>query len=279
MKISREIVDLVKCSPKREKILGEIKENIEMECDVEDMTAASMTKLSTTRWTVRATSFQRILENYDQIFQLWRFCLESGTLDSNAKARIIGCQNKMKSFEFFFALNLGQRLFVHTDNMSKTLQENKLSAISRKRLALLTKRTLESIRNTESFNSFYDTVLLKAKQHRFSQPCFEAYEKLESLLLKVLKSEGHAEELRFMEQTYGEDIDAQFPLFKLLFGENEPVCLDDILKRVTNFKSAELCLIGEVVTICKLLPVNPATSASAERSFSMARRLNGFVVI
>ena len=113
---------------------------------------------------------------------------------------------------------------------------------------------------------------------RFSQPCFEAYEKLESLLLKVLKSEDHAEELRFLEQTYGEEVDtlslsAQLPLLKLLFGENEPVCFDDILKRVTNFKPTELCLIGEVVTICKLLHVNPATSASAERSFSMVRRL------
>ena len=71
----------------------------------------------------------------------------------------------MKSFEFFFGLNLGQRLFVHTDNLSKTLQGTKLSAISGKRLAILTKTTLQTIRNTESFNLFYDAVLMKAKQH------------------------------------------------------------------------------------------------------------------
>ena len=40
-----------------------------------------------------------------------------------------------------------------------------------------------------------------------------------------------------------------------------------------NFKPEERCLIGEVVIICKLLHVNLATSASAERSFSMARCL------
>ena len=96
--------------------------------------------------------------------------------------------------------------------------------------------------------------------------------------MKVLKSEDHAEELRFREQTYGEDVNtlslfSQLPLFKLLFGENEAVFFDNILKRVTIFKPAERCLVGEVVTICKLLHVNPATSASAERSFSMARRL------
>lgn len=231
MDISREIITLVKCSPKREKILGEIKDNIEGAVEDLDERAASLTKLSTTRWTVRATSFQRIIDNYDQILELWRVCLEAGKLDSNAKARIIGCEHKMKNFEFFFGLNLGQRLFVHTDNLSKTLQGTKLSAISGKRLALLTKTTLEKIRNTESFNLFYDTVLLKAKQHsligepklprkrhcparyeegsratfaedprdsfrqiyfeavdlmvhsidlRFSQPCFKAYEQLES---------------------------------------------------------------------------------------------------
>ena len=40
-----------------------------------------------------------------------------------------------------------------------------------------------------------------------------------------------------------------------------------------NFKPEERRLIGEVVIICKLLHVNPATSACTERSFSMARRL------
>ena len=32
-------------------------------------------------------------------------------------------------------------------------------------------------------------------------------------------------------------------------------------------------LVGNVVKICKLLAVNPATSATAERTFSMARRV------
>ena len=32
-------------------------------------------------------------------------------------------------------------------------------------------------------------------------------------------------------------------------------------------------MINEVVVICKLLLVNPATGASGERSFSMARRV------
>ena len=101
MDISREIIALVKCSPKREKILAEIKDNIEGDVEDLDDRVASLTKLSATRWTVRATSFQRIIDNYDHILDLWRLCLEAGKLDSNAKARIIGCDHEMKSFEFF----------------------------------------------------------------------------------------------------------------------------------------------------------------------------------
>ena len=97
-------------------------------------------------------------------------------------------------------------------------------------------------------------------------------------LLNVLQSKDHAEELRLLEQNYAGDVNmlsltAQLPLFRLLFGENKAVCFDDILKGIMNFKPEERRLIGEVVIICKLLHVNPATNASAERSFSMARRL------
>ena len=36
-------------------------------------------------------------------------------------------------------------------------------------------------------------------------------------------------------------------------------------------------MITEVIVICKLLLVNPATSVTGERSFSMARRVKGWL--
>ena len=56
------------------------------------------------------------------------------------RGRIIGCQVQMNTFYFFFGLNLGQRLFSHTDNLSRTLQQTKMSAISGKQVALSYKR-------------------------------------------------------------------------------------------------------------------------------------------
>ena len=49
--------------PKREKITGGKKDNIEGDLGGLDESPASLTKLRTTRWTVRATSFQRIIDN------------------------------------------------------------------------------------------------------------------------------------------------------------------------------------------------------------------------
>ena len=38
--------------------------------------SAGLTKFSTTRWRVRATCFQRILDNYEELLTLWNKCLE-----------------------------------------------------------------------------------------------------------------------------------------------------------------------------------------------------------
>ena len=64
----------------------------------------------------------------------------------------------MNTFDFFFGLNLGERLFSHTDNLSKTLQKTKMSAVSGRRVANVTKQVLEKMRNNECFKSFYDTM-------------------------------------------------------------------------------------------------------------------------
>ena len=42
--------------------------------------------------------------------------LATGKLDSEIKARIIGVQNQMCEFQFFYGLNLSQLLFAISDN-------------------------------------------------------------------------------------------------------------------------------------------------------------------
>ncbi|CAB3991857.1 zinc finger MYM-type 1-like [Paramuricea clavata] len=74
---TNEIVKLVKYSPKRENLLGELKENLQYEDEEEDAAAAGLTKFSMTRWTVRAICLERVIDNYNVILKLWDECLKT----------------------------------------------------------------------------------------------------------------------------------------------------------------------------------------------------------
>lgn len=91
-------------------------------------------------------------------------------LQPDVKGRIIGCQAQMQAFDFFFGLSLGERLFSHSDILSKTLQSTKMSAVSGQHLAQLTKSVLESIRNDDSFSVFYSLVLRKSNEGSIAEP-------------------------------------------------------------------------------------------------------------
>ena len=76
MSNTNEIVKLVKYSPKRENLLGELKKNLQYEDrEYEDVVAGGLTSFSTTRCTVRAICFEKVIDNYDAIIKLWDECL------------------------------------------------------------------------------------------------------------------------------------------------------------------------------------------------------------
>ena len=107
-----------------------------------------------------------------------------------------------------------------------------------------------------------------------------AYEQLESLLLKALAANDSADELEYLKLHNDGDIDAftllsQLRLLPVMFKEDigNIVCFDDFLDTVKQLPPAERSHIMNFITICKLLHVNPATSATGRRSFWLARRL------
>ena len=72
-----EITVLVKFSPKREKMLGDINENVEgLDQEGLEVRRESLDKLCATHWTVRANCFQKIIDQYDSLQQLWDLCLQ-----------------------------------------------------------------------------------------------------------------------------------------------------------------------------------------------------------
>ena len=78
-----EICILVKFSPKRKKLLGEIQENINGETDEVEKhnKATSLDKLCPTKWTVCAKCYTKIMETYDSFLELLEMCLKEGGLN------------------------------------------------------------------------------------------------------------------------------------------------------------------------------------------------------
>lgn len=117
-----------------------------------------------------------------------------------------------------------------------------------------------------------------AIDQRFDQPSFAAYAKMESLLVSALNSKDNSRELQVMETTYADDVNvamltAQLEILKVLPKEGDFLCFDDIVVKIKELSIPERKMINEVISLCKLILVNPATSASGERSFSTARRI------
>ena len=106
MDTSNEIVTLIKFSPKRENVLGGIKDldNLEGETADEQVPVAGIVRFCPTRWTVRTTCCKRIIDNYALLLEVWDDCLEH-KIDTGTRGRILGCQAEMKT-SFFFSVSI-----------------------------------------------------------------------------------------------------------------------------------------------------------------------------
>ncbi len=61
-------------------------------------------------------------------------------------------------------------------------------------------------------------------------------------------------------------------ILRVMFMNEKPNCFKDVVDHMKVLQQ-QRSLIPNINTICKLLLVNPATTATAERSFSLARRI------
>ena len=107
---------------------------------------------------MRAKCYKKIIDNYESLVELWQTSLENGKLDTDVKSRIIGCLSHMKKFNFCYGVNIAYKFYSLTDNLSKSLQSKKMSAISGQNLARLTIAAIESMRNDRDADNFFKYV-------------------------------------------------------------------------------------------------------------------------
>ncbi|XP_045210891.2 uncharacterized protein LOC123562315 [Mercenaria mercenaria] len=153
---------LVKFSPKRDSLFERLKQELAPE-------TPGFRTLCPTRWTVRANSLQSVVDNYEVLQDLWEESYSS-VKETDMRARIKDVDAQMKSFDFLFGVMLGHSIMAHTDNLSKALQHQDLSASEGQAMAQLTLETLTKLRSDESFSEFYENVKEKAETLDVNEP-------------------------------------------------------------------------------------------------------------
>lgn len=157
-----EITKLIKKSPKREVIFKNIKDEFAWG-------SPGIRILCPTRWTVRAESLASISENYEALQLAWEAAREA-TKDTEARARIGGVAAQMEKFEFFFGVELSRKLLSMVDNLSRSLQAQKMSACEGQHLVGITLKALQKIRSEENFDLFWKYVDLRRSSLDVSDP-------------------------------------------------------------------------------------------------------------
>ena len=160
---SMEITKLIKFSPKREAIFEKLKKEFQPD-------SPGIRQLSSTRWTVKGDTFKSIEKNYLVLMQLWEVCLEQKGLESEIKARLNGIKAQMEQFSFLFGLLLSQIIFQHADNLSRTLQSQSVSASEGQQVAEMVVKTLETLRNEQSYNMFWEKVNKASREYGTDEP-------------------------------------------------------------------------------------------------------------
>ena len=114
---------------------------------------AGIRVLCPTKWTVRADALLSIKNNYKVLLSTWEDAVQI-TKDTESKARIQGAHAQMKKFEFLFGVVLFETILRHTDNLSKTLKAEALSAAEGQEISSMLIVTLETLRYDTSFDAF-----------------------------------------------------------------------------------------------------------------------------
>ena len=157
-----EITKLIKKSPRRNAILDRLRE--EMVSDTPGIRV-----LCPTRWTVRAEALQSVLENYEVLMELWEESAEVVN-DTEMRARILGVQSAMQTFDFFYGATLAYMILRHTDNLSRALQKSDISAAEGQDTTTMTVKTLQSLRADDKFHLFWQKSILKANRLQVNEP-------------------------------------------------------------------------------------------------------------
>ena len=140
MSFIHDLVQLIKFSPKRLTIFDGLRKEVNVN---QGDATSSLRNLCPTRWTVRHSSIESILTNYE-ILQTTLEEAQKGHDDYAAKAS--GLLIRMEKFETYFSLRLGYLIFSASEQLSINLQSKDITIQEAIKGAILLSSYLNSIR-------------------------------------------------------------------------------------------------------------------------------------
>ena len=120
--------------------------------------------------------------------------------------------------------------------------------------------------------------ILQALMSCFEQPSFKAFCIMEQVLLKRIEGEDASDEIEEMKKIFGDDVDVtslstELEVLKSICKKNKPSHTLEIIEVLKKCNRDNCLIIPSLLKIVKLLLVVAPTTATAERSFSMMRRV------
>ncbi|KAF0288661.1 hypothetical protein FJT64_012965 [Amphibalanus amphitrite] len=261
------VIEFVRSSPKRLAIFGH----------QQDRDATGLRSFSRTRWTCNERSLKSLLDNWTAVLATLTAILSDPASASDAAAKAQGFRRAMEQFDFIFMVKLGLLLF----QLGKQLS---VGAVLEK--IRLVREATPSQRKDAAFSEFWATCTASAEELELDQPrrqFFAALDKLAAAGLKdrfctggkVLQSvedtlAGDLGEARRAAAFYGLD-EERLLLHVRKLGDmgQHPTTMTEAASLMTTLGD----LLPEVAKLVRLGLIAPATSCTAERSFSLLKRL------
>lgn len=237
-----ELVQLIKFSPKRSHLFESLRKDVVINGGE---STPRLRTLCPTRWTVRHSSINAILLNYE-ILQATLAKIREGHDEYAAKAN--GLHARMELFDTYFGLKLSHLFFSAAEQFSTNLQAKNISVQEATHGAELLVSHLRSLRTDAQFNRFYEQVL-SLSSSLTEEPRLPRVRKLPKRFDQGEHPHKYASPKDKYRQTYFETLDLAVGEVERRFQQSDLHIVKDIENLLLNAANRrEIEPISDVVT-------------------------------
>ena len=143
MNLVKELINFIRESPKR----------LSWFTNFKDTGSPALRPLCPTRWTMRVSSVQSILDNYSELLPFLQDMSDTEKGEIGAKSN--GFLKQLSTFSTFFSIKLLDIVFSKLESLARCLQSPKLSLTQAQSMVAVCMSALTSARDDNSFNDIW----------------------------------------------------------------------------------------------------------------------------